>query len=322
MSAVNTDPIISRAAGSSDGYLERHGCPCCDAPLERARPAVQSTPPAETLPLAEHGRFLSGYGSARVFFTYYRCAGCGGLYCPRYYTGEQLAALYRHQAENMVEVPLPARRKAQEGYAAFALRHAPPSGAFLELGADIGLLTEAVRQIRSFDHFWLYEPNHEVHAQLVSAAADQPHTVKVDDFRPSDVPAGSVSTAALVHVLDHLLDPVTTLREIRETLGPNGIVFTVTHNAASTLARVLGKRFPPYTLQHPQLFTPRSISAVFNRAGFDVVEIGGATNHFPVSHIANAGLSVLGMPKLVPAISRMTIPIQLGNMIAVARRRD
>src|SRR6266851_7122745 len=94
----SAQPAATRPNG--DDYLQRARCPCCAEGVRCSRLVVASDPPAETLSISDHGRFLSGYSANRVFFSYCRCGNCGLLYCPAYYTKAQLERLYGRQAEN------------------------------------------------------------------------------------------------------------------------------------------------------------------------------------------------------------------------------
>jgi 2-polyprenyl-3-methyl-5-hydroxy-6-metoxy-1,4-benzoquinol methylase len=302
------------------GYLMRSACPCCFAPLTRATPAVASDPPGESLPPERHGAFMSGYGARRVFFTYHRCAACGALYCPVFYTLEQLEKLYGCQVENMAEVPLAARQRTQDGYADLLMKHCRRGGSFLEIGADIGLFAARCAKLGSFEHMWLFEPNRNVHAELDARLGNQPHSVHVEMWPTDAVTPGSVSTAALIHVLDHLIDPAAFLGLLRDKLEDGGIALLVTHNIDSLLAHALGRRFPPFALQHPQLYSPSSITQLLSGAGFTIIEIRAVINHFPLMHLVHAGLSILGLPTPIPNVHGPLIPVKLGNMAVLARR--
>lgn len=304
------------------GYLTRSACPCCSAPTTRAVPTIASDPPAESLPPENHGAFMSGYGARRVFFTYHRCGACGALYCPVFYTLEQLEKLYGRQIENMAEVPLAARQRTQKGYADLLMKYSRRGGGFLEIGADIGLFAAHCAKLGSFDNMWLFEPNRNVHAELTGRLGSQPHSVHVEMRPTDDVPPGSVSAAALIHVLDHLLDPAEFLSLLRRKLEDDGVTLVVTHNVRSLLARVLGRRFPPFALQHPQLYSPLSITRLLERTGFDVIEIREAVNYFPLIHLARAGLSILGLPNPMPNLHGPSLPVKLGNMVVAARKRN
>jgi SAM-dependent methyltransferase len=282
---------------------------------------VASSPPAETLSIADHGRFLSGFSAKRVFFSYHQCASCGLLYCPTYYTQEQLDRLYGRQAENMAEVPLRARQLTQAGYVQLVARHSPMDGGFLELGADIGLFAEQCVDGAHFEKLWLYEPNVAVHDELRRRIGNRDVVIRSASFAAADVPATSVSTCALIHVLDHLLEPRAMLEEIRRCLQPNGVVLVVTHDCASPLAGLLGRRWPPYTLQHPQLFSRRSLRRTLERAGLEVLEIARVRNFFSITHLMRAGLSTLGLPSRLPEWPRPLLGLPLGNIAAIARNQ-
>jgi 2-polyprenyl-3-methyl-5-hydroxy-6-metoxy-1,4-benzoquinol methylase len=306
---------------SPSDYLRVEACPCCGAPAAKAERRVESSPAAESLTLEHHGKFLSGYTHTRVFFTYFECTNCSAMFCRTYYRQSQLDGLYGRQAENMVSVPLPARQRTQEDYIRFLRRHSRMAGNFLEIGPDIGLFASAFARVGSFEHFWLYEPNRDVHPLLAANFRGLSHTINAELFRASDVPAQSVSTAVMIHVLDHLLQPTEFLRQVWASLEPGGVIFIVTHDCGSLLARALGKRWPPYTLQHPQLYSRRSITALLQASGFEVIEVVKTTNYFPLPFLLRAGLTVFGLPeRLVTEGATPLLGLKLGNIGTVARK--
>lgn len=306
---------------TAHGYAQRAHCPGCGESTGRAQPSIASTPPAETLSLEEHGRFLSGYGAERVFFSYHRCPGCGLLYCPVYYSQGQLSHLYGHQDENMSEVPMSARLRTQEFYARLAAPETLPDGDFLELGSDIGLFAERCAAQKRFGHLWLYEPNKTVRAELDSRLARYPHTVVETPYVRADVRPGSLALAAAIHVLDHVWEPVNVLKDLYEAMVPGGRLLMVTHDERSLLSRVLGKRFPPYTLQHPQLYSQASLEAIVRQAGFEAVRTVKTVNYFPVTHLARAAFQIAGLPgRLIPAWEHPQLGLRLGNIAAVATK--
>jgi 2-polyprenyl-3-methyl-5-hydroxy-6-metoxy-1,4-benzoquinol methylase len=245
------------------------------------------------------------------------------MFCRTYYRQSQLDGLYGRQAENMASIPLPARQRTQEDYARVLRRHSRMAGNFLEIGPDIGLFSSSLAKMGSFDHFWLYEPNRDVHQALAENFLGRNHTISPGLFRSADVPAESVSTAVMIHVLDHLLQPAEFLREIRASLEPGGIIFIVTHDCASLLARALGGRWPPYTLQHPQLFSQRSITTLLQASGFEVLEVVKTTNYFPVPVLMRAAFSVFGLPeRLAPSGAWPLVGLKLGNIGTIARKSN
>jgi Methyltransferase domain len=321
MSSSRTEKVVVVATSRSNCYSQRANCPCCNAPTSAAHDRVCSSPRAEDIPFTQHGRFLSGYAPQRVFFTYVHCGKCDAYYCPTYYSAEQLQSLYQQQAENMADVPLGSRERTQNGYLDILRRHSRMRGALLEIGADLGLFAEACTRAGQFDRIWLSEPNRAVHGELARRFAESKATILPAMSPAGQVPSGALSTAVMIHVLDHVPEPRVMLQEVFAALEPVGVLMIVTHNVRSWLARLLGRRWPPFTLQHPQLFSPEAMRMLLTSCGFELLEVSRTTNYFPATFLARAGLTVLGAPaQWLPEQGGPAIGVQLGNMCAVARR--
>jgi hypothetical protein len=304
---------------SGNEYLHRAECPICDAPVADSRATVWSDPSAESLPFGQHGAFLSGYATQRVFFTYHRCYHCGGLYCPTFFTQDQLDQLYACQAENMADVPLASRDATQRGYVDILAKHRPPNGNYLELGPDIGLFASYCAARIDYFQLYLYEPNREVHPILFERFRGRNATIAADHYASSVASKGSLSTAVAIHVLDHLINPSQLLQNLYEDLMPGGILFLVTHNEGSFLAKIVGRRWPPYALQHPLLFSPKSIVCLLDRCGFRVLEVVRTRNHFPLMHLVRAGFTIAGLERFAFGFdSPLGVRLRLGNIATVA----
>jgi len=305
------------------GYAQRARCPGCGEPVGRSREAMHSEPRAEALSSEEHGKFLSGYDAKRVFFSYRRCASCALLYCPTYYSPAQLERLYGHQLENMAEVPLSARVRTQQRYVEMVAPETAPDGDYLELGADIGIFARLCSERRRFGRYVLYEPNSEVREEIADRLQGLEYRLVAQNFAPTDMRPDSVSLAVVVHVLDHVWEPAQMLRGLYQVVRPGGRVFIVTHDENSMLARVLGRRWPPYTLQHPQLFSAASLRQIAESCGFEVVRTVKTVNYFPLLFLLGAALKVLQISDRF--MSRSTAPqigLRLGNIALLATKPD
>jgi hypothetical protein len=100
----------------------------------------------------------------------------------------------------------------------------------------VGLFAEACAQAGQFDHFWLSEPNREVHRQLERRFVGMNATILTSMSPAAEVPAGAVSTAVMIHVLDHLPEPHAMLRAMFAALEPGGILMVVSLALASLIA--------------------------------------------------------------------------------------
>src|SRR5262245_36956668 len=193
-------------------------------------------------------------------------------------------------------------------------------GGLLEIGADVGLFAEACARAGQFDHFWLAEPNRAVHEQLKGRFSGSNATILTTMSPAAQVSVGAVSTAVMIHVLDHIVEPRAMLQDVFAALESAGVLMIITHNVHSRLARLLGRRWPPFTLQHPQLFSPEAMRILLASCGFEMLEVARTTNYFPATFLARAGLTVLGVSaKWLPEQRGPEIGVQLGNMCAVVR---
>jgi len=314
-------PFPLTSMSNNPTYFERQFCPLCGHPAADATPFMSSQPRAEDMPFDEKETLYRSYSSDRTFFTFYRCPSCQGLFCRTYFSEDQLQQLYTHQAENMSAVSLANRARTQQGYFRMLKKHAKLDGQLLELGPDIGLFTQCCVEQGHFEKFWLYEPNVDVHDALRKAMGQSEFFLTQRPYTASDMPEQSLSTAVLIHVLDHILNLESLLNDLHRSLKPGGLLFIVTHDEASLLSRLLRHRWPPYAICHTQLFSPVSITRSLKKFGFEVVSVEKCPNEFTIGYLANSLLTIMGVTsasRVFPDI--LPVRVQLGNIATFARR--
>lgn len=303
----------------SSDFIQRN-CPACDTHAA-AEPNVVAAERAEDMSYAELKLRWHIAGLARTFFSYHRCSRCALLHCSTYFDDSQLADLYGTFNDNTEGLPHDTISKTQRGYFDVLARYSSRRGSVLEIGPDIGLFTQCCREQGQFDHYWLFEPNRTAHAELEKRVSGSSHVISTEMLRYDAVPERSVSVASMIHVLDHLRSPLAALRAVHARLRDDGHFLIVTHDESSLLPRLAGRRWPGYCVYHPQLFRADSMTNLLRAAGFDVLTIEKTVNHFPLSHLTQQFLWMVGagampMPKL-PAID---LGLPLGNIITIARR--
>lgn len=223
-------------------------------------------------------------------------------------------------APNMDLVPTMALRKTQRGYFNTLKARSSLEGDYIEIGPDTGLFVENCVIEGSFNKYWLYEPNREVANTLRGALKGAPHAIVHEMSNFSAVPRAESGAVVMVHVLDHLLDPLTTLRELRSKLREGGVIAIVTHNESSILRRLFGARWVPFCLQHPQVYNPRSMKSLLEVAGFDDIQISRTVNYFPVQFLLKHLFWALGIKvETTPSFGGWHIGLKLGNIITTAR---
>lgn len=297
-------------------YLKRQ-CPSCKT--ESATPEVSSSPKGELAPFDKVADYWAGLFREKLFFSYHRCDSCGLLYAPTYFTSDQLSQLYSSMAPNMDLIAKDALEATQKGYWEAAKKAGGLVGNYLEIGPDIGYIVQEAAREPGFEHLYLFEPNLAVHEQLSAAAGDKLHTISpaMDDL--SAVPDGSVGMAVMIHVLDHVLDPLTMLKNVRAKLREDGVLLIVTHNEASLLRKVMGTRWPPFCLQHPEIYNPKSITGLLNRSGYEEVRVERSENIFPLPFMVQQAAYAAGIRLAKVPLPEIPIKLRLGNMLTLAR---
>ena len=301
---------------NADASFLTRNCPACGANGGTAEKS--SARRAESLSLDELKPHWRGLFQEKVFFTYDRCGQCGLLYAPVFFDQAQLGEFYSAMAPNMDAVPTDSIEATQRVYFEEATAGLSVSGDFLEIGPDVGYIVSRAARDERFEHFYLFEPNKAVHAELGATANGKPFTISEDMDDLSAVPDGSVALALMAHVLDHLLDPRAMLEQIRKKLKPGGRVAIVTHNERSLLRSVMGTRWPPFCLQHPELYNPQSITRLLTSAGYGEVEVHGSKNYFPLSFMVRQAAYTAGIKLERMPLPKTVLGLRLGNIMTIA----
>ena len=300
--------------------FEHRDCPGCGESVLKPRVVMKSSPRAEDLTFNELKEYWRGFRSRNIFFTYARCTQCGLVYCPVYFSGEQLNELYSSMEDNTAGEKLDVLNDTQRAYVEILAGKTEVSGDWLELGGDIGLLTKHLFDIPNVKNVSVIEPNIDVHPDLIKLIDGRGTTAANWSVLPS---TESFNGIVGVHVLDHLLDLGGELDRIRNCLTNGGIAFFVTHDESSLLRKFLKAKWPPFCLQHPQLFSPKSIAKVLQHKGFGSVDVTKTYNKFTLRHIAEVATHVIGFGSLlVKLVPPLAIRIKLGNIATLSRAND
>ncbi len=209
-------------------------------------------------------------------------------------------------------------RDTQKGYIEYLARHRALSGTYLEIGPDIGLATSAACETGRLERAILIEPNRAVHEQLIASSGDVPTRIfeSLDQLSATD----TADNVVLIHVLDHLIDPLGYLRDLRSRMVSGGLLLAVVHNEASVLRHILRVRWPPFCLQHPNLFSTETLTRLATDAGFEVVDTSPTKNVFPLRHIVKTAASLLGVSgSWADHVPETKVRVRLGNIMMVAR---
>jgi hypothetical protein len=205
-------------------------------------------------------------------------------------------------------------------YAEDILMAAGSTSRILELGPDVGFTLQALTRGRHNDRIAAIEPNGLVHDVLTRRVPGIEIYPCVQDV-PNDSEFGLV---VAIHVLDHLLNPVWYLQQVAKLAVQGARLAIVVHDEASLARRVLGTRWPPFCLQHPQLFTGDTLSGLVRKAGWSASAPIPTTNYLPLGHPISVLSQVLpGIPTIgLGHNSGPGIHLRLGNMMMLASKPE
>jgi len=145
-------------------------------------------------------------------------------------------------------------------------------------------------------------------------------------------PARHFDAIALDHVLEHLYDPVGTLRDARRLLKPGGFVWIATPNLSSLGHRAFRRAWTPLDPpRHVVLFSPDALRSALRSAGFPVqleqpaartacwvFTLSGATGDGPSRLAARAPLA-RRLQALLADLAARRRPALAEELVVVAR---
>ena len=199
----------------------------------------------------------------------------------------------------------------------------PAKGALLDIGCGSGFVL-SLAQSRGWQHVRGVEPSADA---IAHAAREIRPLIEGEMMRPGLFAAESFDAVTLFQVLDHMPDPLGLLREAHRILRPGGAVVAFNHNVSALSARVLGERSPIIDVEHTYLYSPATMRALFEAAGFSVESAVGARNTYSTAYLLHllpipSRLKRLLLPRFKRTrLGRRQVTVALGNLCLVARRR-
>lgn len=244
---------------------ESRTCPACGARGLEASFEYFAPPAGET-------RFASLSGVA-YHRRYDRCPHCGHFVgtqidAPALYTGEYVASTYGSRdglrARFAAVAGLPPERsdnraRAERVHRFASARLGASRRALLDIGAGLGVFPAAMRAMG-----WrctALDPDPVATAHLrEDLGLETVHGL----FDRSAV-AGPFDLVTLNKVIEHVPDPVTLVREALAVVAPGGCLYLEVPDGDAAMRD--GPEREEFFVDHPHVFSPRSLAVVIERAG-------------------------------------------------------
>lgn len=223
------------------------------------------------------------------------CLACGGAFLvsdiiPRdldnYYQGN---IFYAENSKNPVLIE--GMKNSARFYLNFLKKHIRPSDekVFIDIGSNYGSLVEEACKC-NFKAKGLEKNDYLVSASLARGldVSSQDLAICVSD--------NSVDVITMMHVLEHLPDPLKSLKDIHQKLKTDGLLMIGVPNFSSYLSKKDGLSWRYIALEHLFYFSPKSLMKMLNLCGFDVVALKRESTNLSSLSIRQLGHYLFGQP--------------------------
>lgn len=198
-------------------------------------------------------------------------------------------------------------------------RYRPAPGRLLDVGAFTGVFVDAARRA-GWDAVGLEPSAWAVEVARKRGTPMIPGTLA--DARPPDA---SFDAVTLWDVIEHVPDPLGELRHAAAVLKPGGLLVVHTMDCESFFARLMGRRWPWLMEMHIVYFSKRTLRAMAERAGFEVLDVRAQGRYLRLGYLATrvgalAGSRLGRAAGRAVAASRLdtaAVPLNLGDLVTL-----
>jgi glycosyltransferase involved in cell wall biosynthesis/2-polyprenyl-3-methyl-5-hydroxy-6-metoxy-1,4-benzoquinol methylase len=211
------------------------------------------------------------------------------------------------------------RRELFDWFAAQTAGYSLKGKRLLEIGSNVGMFLDVARA-RGWNARGIEPSKWAVEYGRERYGVD----LRRGTVEELDEPGHSADVVVMMDVLEHLADPVEGLKRLRPVLD-EGILVLSTVNVESIHARARDANWPWFIRSHLYYFSPETLRAVLERAGFRIIEWTTVPRSFHVSYVAQRGRA--SFPRLARAAEALTrvadpkIPVGLLGDIAMVIAR-
>jgi SAM-dependent methyltransferase len=192
----------------------------------------------------------------------------------------------------------------------------PPDGRpLLDVGCYTGVFVE-IADNHGWDA-WGVEPSHWAVEQAVAQGL---HVVQ-GTLDTADLPEAHFDVVTMWDVIEHLPDPLGTLRHSHRLLKQGGLVVVHTIDIDSLFARLMGARWPWLMEMHIYYFSQRTLRMMLERCDFQVLSDRPQGRYLRLGYLMSrvgALMPLVGRPAewLVTKLGLrgLAVPVNLGDL--------
>ena len=196
------------------------------------------------------------------------------------------------------------------------------SAKILEIGCGNGFFLNALAK-NGYKNLYGVEPSIKMFKEMPVILKKR---IVVDEFKKNQFPNNSFDFVLCFHTLDHIINPVTFVKNTYSLLKKGGVALFVVHDAQGLSVKLFGERSAIFDIEHIYLFNKKTLPALFQKAGFKTSTVFDVKNNYPLWY----WFRMSGIPKFVRKLGekavRLTgigfLPVSLngGNIGIIVRK--
>lgn len=201
-----------------------------------------------------------------------------------------------------------------------------PGKKVLDVGCSCGYFLDVALE-KGYDGYGV-----EFSSVAISAAQDatRARITQGDVNQLAEMQAASFDIVTAFDVIEHTIEPLTFLADLKKLLKPGGLLVITTPDTRHFLRSVMRKRWPMLQpFQHTVLFSGQSLRQALEASGYHSVELRPARKYLTPDYLSEQvkiytplltkiyGVVARVLPKQV---RQMPLPLNIGEVMAFARR--
>lgn len=270
-------------------------------------------------------KYFSSSRERAGYLSIVRCERCGLLLQNPRDDAATLARVYGALADRVYDAEDASRSSSAHEHLDLVEAYRSERGRLLDIGCASGLFVAAAHE-----RGWQARGADASEWGIARARERCPGArFDVGTLETLELERESVDVVTLFDVLEHVHDPRAALDRIRGWLRPGGLLVLSVPNSGSWMAKLMGRRWVLLLREHLWYFSPETIGALLDRAGYELCNTRTKWVSFSLANVAarlgqypGAVGSAARRLAAENVLRRISVRFPMGEMDVVARRRD
>ena len=197
-------------------------------------------------------------------------------------------------------------------------------GTILDIGTNIGTMLKVAK-----DAGWIVRGVEFNHDAVKYGNEHFGVNIEDRDFTKAQYEPESFDVVTMNDVIEHVIDPVATLKEVHRILKKDGILFMTTPNIGTLMAKLTGKSWLHLKPnEHLTYFAPKTMRTLLEKSGFDLAHLQSIGHVRTLETILEKGKAYTSIPYTIGSIlpkkwrESFSFTINAGDEMAVVAKKN